>query len=95
VTWRVVWSVAALDDLDGIFRYLLDRNPDAAWRLRDQLVAASFTLAEMPLRGRPADGNHRELVTLAPYLIRYRIAGDEVRILRIRHAARHRTFAPQ
>jgi len=33
----------------------------------------------------------RELVTARPYIIRYRIVGDEVVILRVRHAAQRPT----
>ena len=33
----------------------------------------------------------RELVTVSPYIIRYRISGEEVLILRVRHSARRPT----
>ncbi|HEX3990971.1 MAG TPA: type II toxin-antitoxin system RelE/ParE family toxin [Acetobacteraceae bacterium] len=33
----------------------------------------------------------RELVTAYPYIIRYRIVGDQVRILRVRHTSRRPT----
>ena len=33
----------------------------------------------------------RELLTNYPYIIRYRIVGSTVRILRVRHTARHPT----
>ena len=52
-----------------------------------QLMEAGDSLAEMAERGRPADG-HRELVIVWPYILRYRIAGDRVIILRVRHGAR-------
>ena len=33
----------------------------------------------------------RELVSVHPYIIRYRIAGDDVVILRVRHTSRRPT----
>ena len=33
----------------------------------------------------------RELLTVSPYIVRYRIAGEEVLILRVRHSARRPT----
>jgi toxin ParE1/3/4 len=45
-----------------------------------------------PHRGRPVcDTSMRELVTVSPYIIRYRVASDTVNILRVRHASRRPT----
>jgi plasmid stabilization system protein ParE len=43
------------------------------------------SLQAFPERGRPVAGGLRELPTVPPYIIRYRVAGDAVLILRIRH----------
>jgi plasmid stabilization system protein ParE len=51
------------------------------------LLAAADSLSEFAERGRPTHGGIRELTALSPYLIRYRIAGDTVFILRVRHGA--------
>ncbi len=49
-------------------------------------------LANFAHRGRIVPNTEiRELVTTYPYLIRYRIALDEVRILRVRHTSRRPT----
>ncbi len=46
-------------------------------------------LANFPQRGRPVHGSAmREVVTRFPYVIRYRIVGEDVIILRVRHTAR-------
>jgi toxin ParE1/3/4 len=50
-------------------------------------VQATDSLADFAERGRPRPHGGRELAALPPYLIRYRIAGDTVFILRIRHGA--------
>ncbi len=52
--------------------------------LRLKLAAAS--LAENPDRGRQV-GWLRELATVPPYLIRYRIVAMQVQIIRIKHGA--------
>ena len=48
---------------------------------------AGDSLAEFPERGAPISGGRRQLTHIPPYLLRYRVAGDLVVILDIRHAA--------
>ena len=70
----------------------MDFNPQAAVRLAEGLLATGDGLASFPHRGRRVAGTDlRELVTAYPYIIRYRIVRDEVRILRVRHTARRPT----
>ncbi|ODT89786.1 type II toxin-antitoxin system RelE/ParE family toxin [Phenylobacterium sp. SCN 70-31] len=85
---RVVWSVEAQVNLDAIRAYIGYFNPAAARRVAVRLVAAAESLAEFPDRGRPVRHGHRELVAVAPYLIRYFVAGDDVVIATVRHGAR-------
>ena len=60
--------------------------------MADGLVGAGDGLVHFPHRGRPVAGtNIRELVTAYPYIIRYRIVRDVVRILRVRHTSRRPT----
>ena len=60
--------------------------------MAEALLAAGDSLVNYPFRGRPVPGTFlRELVTVSPYIIRYRIDGDEVVILRVRHSARRPT----
>jgi len=58
--------------------------------MAERLLAAADSLEEFAERGRPIDEGRRELTIIRPYLIRYRVAGDAVFILRIRHAAQDR-----
>ena len=46
-------------------------------------------LEVFPLRGRVIGRGLRELVTVRPYIIRYRIRSDTVQIIRIRHGAQN------
>jgi plasmid stabilization system protein ParE len=60
--------------------------------MAEALRAAGDSLANFPHRGRRVRGTSlRELVSVSPYIIRYRVAEDEVVILRVRHSARRPT----
>ena len=86
---RVVWSPSALRDIRHIYSYLAGFNRRAAEDLVHELVAAGDSLKTFPQRGRAIpDTNLREWALVYPYIIRYRIAGDLVRILRVRHGMR-------
>jgi toxin ParE1/3/4 len=89
---RVVWTDPALDELERVHEYLVDRNPRAAARVAGELRAAGDSLEHFPRRGRRVAGTvMRELVTSLDYVIRYQIHGDVVEILRVRHTARRPT----
>ena len=75
---------AALRQVARAFDYLPIFNP-AADQPSDGLIAAGDSLAQFPHRGRFVPGsNLRELVTAYPYIGRYRIVRDTVRILATR-----------
>jgi len=57
--------------------------------MAQRLKLAAASLADHPDRGR-VTGRLRELATIPPYLIRYRVTADAVTIVRIRHGARDR-----
>ena len=89
---RVVWTKAALRGVDRAYDYLFDFNPQAAAHMAEALLTAGDSLVNFAHRGRPVPGTQlRELVSVSPYIIRYRIAGDVVVILRIRHTSRRPT----
>jgi addiction module RelE/StbE family toxin len=89
---RVIWSPTALRNVTHAYEYLEDFNPYAAKALAEALLAAGDSLENFPHRGRNVPGTDlRELVTAYPYVIRYRIVRDTVRILRVRHTARRPT----
>lgn len=84
---RVIWSDEATENAEAIFKYVSGFSLRAARRLNVRLVSAAVSLAEMPERGRPWRGGVRDLLAVDPYIIRYVVVGDEVRILKIRHGA--------
>jgi addiction module RelE/StbE family toxin len=85
---RLVWTAAAVDDLDSIRAYIAQFSPLAAQRIAARLKAAAERLDEHAERGRRLGAGRRELVIVPPYLIRYRLDEDTVYILQIRHGAR-------
>ncbi len=85
----VVWSPAALGDIARIYAYIAQFNPGAAETIARALLAAGDGLASFPNRGRQVPGTAlREWPLVYPHIIRYRVAADDVRILRVRHGAR-------
>jgi toxin ParE1/3/4 len=88
----VVWTFAAVADVEGIRRYIGNFNPHAARDMAAQIIEAGNRLANFPYRGRPVPGTQLRETTLArPYVIRYRVERDRVVILRVRHGARRPT----
>lgn len=85
---RLIWSPDALRDLMEIQRYIAEFNPGAAERFFIRLKAAGDSLADFSERGRDSGRGRREHVLVKPYIIRYVVRGDEVRIMTIRHSAR-------
>ena len=64
-----------------------DFSPVAAARLELQFMDVAETLATFPERGRPIGRGRREILVVKPYVIRYVVVAEEVRILSVRHGA--------
>lgn len=87
----VVFSPEALADLTEIRAYIGQDNPFAASRIAVQLIAACDRLEYLPERGRPGlVAGTREITTVWPYVIVYRIRDVNVEIVRIWHGAQDR-----
>jgi len=89
---KVVWRAAAVADIAAIHRHIHEENPLAARRVAEELYLAGARLDLFPHRGRPGLAGTRELVAMRPYVLVYRVdeAVQEVRILRVWHAAQER-----
>jgi plasmid stabilization system protein ParE len=87
----VIYSEAALADLEQITAFIAADNAEVAERFANRLVDLAESLRSLPERGRPVKKwpGVRVLV-LAPYLIFYRFerAANAVEILRFWHGAR-------
>lgn len=88
---RIVWTPVAVTDRRRIGAYLSAENPILSANILEALILAADSLSIFPGRGRPGlSPGTRELVALSPYIITYEILEEEVRILRIWHAAQDR-----
>lgn len=85
---RIVWTDDAVANVEAIFTYIATFNPAAADHIVERLIAVADSLATFPNRGRDAGDGRREMTTVWPYVLRYRVTDDVVTILRVRHGAR-------
>lgn len=88
---RVRLSARAVRDAESIRAHVANDRPLAASRLFTRLMAACNSLADFPhmaQQGRRPEV--RELKTVWPYVIVYRVQTDTVRIDRIFHGAQRR-----
>ena len=85
---KIVWTAEAVEHLEAIVTYVSVYDPAAAERLAERLIEVADSLAEYSNRGRDAGDGKREMTTVWPYILRYRVEGERVIILRIRHGAR-------
>ncbi|MDP8247427.1 MAG: type II toxin-antitoxin system RelE/ParE family toxin [Candidatus Tritonobacter lacicola] len=88
---KVVWSPAALTDVDSIAEYIARDSADQASLFVVRLLEATDHLQNFPLSGSiiPEIGNQacREII-YGSYRIMYRIEGNEVWITGVVHGAR-------
>jgi plasmid stabilization system protein ParE len=87
---QVVYSAAALADLERAFEFIAGHDPRAAMAAADSICDAVNALAKHPLIGRIVESELRELVISygkSGYVALYRFlpAQDLIRILAIRH----------
>ncbi len=87
---QVVWSRRALVRLELIRAYIGQFDPDAAAHFATRLIEAGNSLQSFPHRGRPASRGRRELVTVWPYIIRYKVEGGRIVVSDIKHGAQRR-----
>jgi addiction module RelE/StbE family toxin len=86
---RVRWLRRALANLLSSAAYVAERDPAAAARIAARLEAAVRELARHPAMGRPGRvaGTRELVVPGTPYVVPYRVVGEEIQILRVFHGA--------
>jgi toxin ParE1/3/4 len=87
---RVRWTAPAADDLERIVEYIGKNNPEAARRVAQAIFEGVEGLRKFPRRGRRGrvEDTREILFPPWPYIAVYEV-DDEVRVLRIRHAAQN------
>jgi addiction module RelE/StbE family toxin len=86
---RVEWSAFALADRNAIFDYIEIDSPQIAALMDERIRDQIRTLSRFPMSGRAGrvEGTRELVIGRTPYIAAYRIAGRNVRILRILHGA--------
>ena len=85
--YELIWSRRALVDLTSTLDYIAQDEPVAATDLARALKTKVDNLRTAPLMGREIRPGLRELVVHRHYVVSYRVSGDQIQILKIRHAA--------
>ena len=86
---RLEWSPYAIEDRESIFDHIAQDNPLAAVNVDDRIREQTEQLIRHPQMGRPgrAIGTRELVISHTPYVVAYRILGDDLRILRVLHSA--------
>jgi toxin ParE1/3/4 len=92
MTYRVQMTMTAVADLRNIQEYLAESSGASADRVLDVLEKACQGLADFPKRYPRAPESARETTEIrqavvSHYRVLFRIVGDTVHVLRIRHTA--------
>jgi toxin ParE1/3/4 len=86
---QIVWSRAALDDLERISRFVAQHDEHAAEKLQRRIEESVLPVAHYPhlfRSGRLPDT--REIVAHPNYVVVYRVLKTRVRVLNVLHARR-------
>lgn len=88
---RLIWTPAALLDLQRLYRFLAEKNVDAAKRAVRNIRAGMKVITKQPGIGRPVEDLEPEfrewLIDFgdSDYVVLYRFDGENAVILAVRH----------
>ncbi|MBW6421559.1 type II toxin-antitoxin system RelE/ParE family toxin [Rhizobium sp. XQZ8] len=88
---RLIWTPAALRDVQRLYRFLSPKNPDSAKRAIHAIRTGVKILAEQPHIGRHAENmeeGYREWLVKfgdSGYIVLYRVDAETISLLAIRH----------
>ena len=93
-TPTLIWSTAARADLVRLRQFIEPHNPEAARRAAQSLKKAAHLIQQHPGIGKRLEGRQdRELFVpfgQRGYIVRYRLDGDAIVILKIWHGLEER-----
>lgn len=97
MTRKVHFSPRALDDLDRLEDFLVEKNINSAIRAIDTILEAAASLADLSERG-PSGDRSRVRRLIVPfgrngYVIEYRVDPDRVIVARVFHSLEDRPLA--
>jgi toxin ParE1/3/4 len=89
---RIVWTAAALDDLESIFAYYREKvGAVTAESVEDRIVSQIAGLCDFPERIRKSkrvQGTRELVINKLPYIAFVRLHTDRILVLNIVHTAR-------
>lgn len=86
---KVAWLPRAVCDLKDLREYIARENPSAANKVASKIRETVQLLPEHPYMGHPTeleDVYEKQVIGL-PFLIPYRVVGQQLQVLRIFHEA--------
>ena len=93
---KLRYTLPAIADLNSILDYISESSPRGAERVKLRIQRVTGLLLTQPRIGSPTDDLTIRRLSAPPYpfLIFYEIAGDEIIIHAVRHAARDPSTMP-
>ena len=87
---QVRWLRKAIQNLDAEAEYIAQENPKIAAEMFEYVKAKVEALGDFPATGRPGrvPGTRELVIDRYPYLVPYRVVGDELHVLRVFHTRR-------
>ncbi|MFA6972762.1 MAG: type II toxin-antitoxin system RelE/ParE family toxin [Gallionella sp.] len=87
---RVRWLQKAIRNLDAEAGYIAQENSKAAAEMFMYVKNKVDALGEFPSSGRPGrvPGTRELVIDRYPFLVPYRVVGDELHVLRVFHTRR-------
>lgn len=88
---QLIWSPAALRDVERLYKFLAEKNPDAAQRAAKAIREGMQILCDQPAVGRPMEDMYPEFrewfITFggSGYVALYRLDAEVAVILAVRH----------
>jgi addiction module RelE/StbE family toxin len=87
---KLRYTARALRELNSALKYIGEASPQGADKVRTRMKAVSELLTRHPFIGANTDkpGVRRIHASPYPYAVLYRVRGEEVIIVSVRHGAR-------
>ena len=85
----LVWTGSAEADLQRNIERYAETDPLTAWRIYGEVIERAEALAEHPRMGRRGriTGTKELVLKGTPFILVYRVAKDQVEVLRVLHGA--------